>query len=123
MRVPFLRSAAVLLLAVTGASACTGWGRQGVPEPGSTRRLPDPVRVETYDHRVVVLRDAVVSADSLVGYVGRDSIGRVAVALEDVRRVEARQVNFLQTVATTTAVTLVVVVAAAFVVLASLSGG
>lgn len=123
MRVPFHRSAAVLLLSVLGASGCVGWGRHPVPEPASTRRLPDPVRVETYDHRTVVLNDPMVVADSLVGYVGRDSIGRVAVALEDVRTVQARQVNFLQTVATTTAVTLVVAVAAAFAVLASLGGG
>jgi hypothetical protein len=112
----------VLLPLVVSVSGCMTWGRQPTPEPSSSRRLPDPVRVTRNDQSVLILDDAVVSGDSLVGYAGRQRV-RVAVALADVQTVQARQTNFLATVGVTTAVTLAVIGVAVVAVLASLGGG
>jgi hypothetical protein len=112
----------VLLPLVVSVSGCMTWGRQPTPEPSSSRRLPDPLRLTRKDQSMVMLEDAVVSGDSIVGYAGGARV-RVAVALADVQTVQARSTNFFATVGMTTAITLAVIGVAVAAVLASLSTG
>ena len=108
----------VLLPLVLSASGCISWGTQPTPEPSSSRRLPDPVRVTRRDQSVLMLADAVVSGDSIVGYAGREKV-RSAVALADVQTIQAQKTNFFATVGLTTAITLAVTGIAVIIVLAS----
>jgi len=94
-----------LLPLVLAVSGCAAWGRQPTPEPSSSRRLPDLLRVTRNDESIVVVEDAVVSGDSIVGYAGRDH-ARTAVALADVRTMQARRTDFMATVGLTAAATL-----------------
>jgi hypothetical protein len=80
------------------------------------------VRLTRKDQSVLMLQDAIVSGDSIVGYAGRDRV-RVAVALADVQTVQGQKTNFFATVGLTTAITLAVVGIAVIVVLASWGGG
>jgi hypothetical protein len=111
----------VLLPLVFSVSGCISWGNQPTPEPSSSRKLPDPVRVTRRDQSVLMLQDAVVSGDSIVGYAGREKV-RTAVALADVQTVQGQKTNFFATVGLTTAVTLAVVGIAVVIVLASWGG-
>jgi hypothetical protein len=108
----------VLLPLVLSVSGCFSWGTQPTPEPSSSRKLPDPVRLTRRDQSVLMLQDAMVSGDSIVGYAGRDKV-RVAVALADVQTVQGQKTNFFATVGLTTAVTLAVVGLAVIYVLSS----
>jgi hypothetical protein len=87
--------------------ACQTWyGRW----PGS-QALPSPVRVTLTDGSVLVMRDAQVQRDSLIGMVGEraDERQRVAVAMPQVHRMEERGVDFPATVGLTAAITLTAV--------------
>jgi len=95
----------VLLPLVLSVSGCIGWGTQPTPAPSSSERLPNPVRVTRTDQSVLTLNDAAVSGDSIVGYAGGDRV-RTAVALSDVRTMQAKKTDFLATVGLTTALTL-----------------
>jgi hypothetical protein len=59
-----------LLPLVISVSGCVAWRQQPTPEPLSSRRLPDALRVTRNDQSVVLMEDAAVLGDSLVGYVG-----------------------------------------------------
>ena len=114
-----------LCLAVSLAvltSGCYGWGGRRTPEPSSTQALPNPVRVRT-DDAALVLHDATVSGDSLVGYLGDAPAARqrTAVALADVRKIEEREVSFLKTAGTSFLVTIGVVIGLVILVLISLA--
>jgi hypothetical protein len=111
-----------LLPLVLSVSGCFSLGTVPVPEPSSSRRLPDPVLLTRHDQSRLTLDDATVSGDSIVGYAGPDRL-RVAVALADVQTVQGEQTNFFATVGLTTVITLAVVGAAVLVVLASWGGG
>jgi hypothetical protein len=117
MRIPSRSAVSVVLLAALFTSGCFGWGTQPTPTLSSTQRLPDPVRVTRLDTSTLILRDAAVSGDSIVGHSGDQ---RVAVALADVQKVEGQEVDFLKTAGTSFMVTLVIVGVTAAVVLASL---
>jgi hypothetical protein len=86
-----------LLPLVISVSGCVAWRQQPAPEPSSSRRLPDPLRVTRNDQSVVVMEDAVVSGDSLVGYAGRDH-ARTSVALAEVRTMQGRKTDVMATV-------------------------
>lgn len=111
----------VLLPLVVSVSGCFSWGTQPVPEPSSSRRLPDPVLLTRHDQSRLTLDDAVVSGDSIVGYAGKDRL-RIAVPLADVQTMQGQKTNFFATVGLTTAVTLAVVGLAVVYVLSSWGG-
>jgi hypothetical protein len=100
-----------LLPLVISVSGCTTWGQRPMPEASSSASLPSPVRVTHNDQSVLVMEDAVVSGDSIVGYAGRDHV-RTAVAVADVRSMQARKTDFMATVGLTAAVTLAAAVLA-----------
>jgi len=108
----------VLLPLVVSVSGCISWGQQPTPEPSSSRKLPDPVRLTRRDQSVMTLEDAMVSGDSIVGYAGRDRV-RIAVALADVQTMQGQKTNFFATVGLTTAITLAIAGIAVLAVLAS----
>ena len=118
------RKIAVVLSLAVFASGCFGWAGKRTPEPASTQRLPDPVRITRTDASTIVLRDAAVSGDSIVGYTSgsAETRQRVAVALRDVRTMEAKEVAFLRTAGLSFAVTIVAAAAAVVLVLASWGG-
>lgn len=93
-----------------------------MPAASVPQELPDPLRVTRKDHSVLMLRDAVVSGDSVVGFAGPEHV-RVAVALADVRSLQQKKVDILGTVGTAAAVYLVATTAAILVILASLGNG
>lgn len=107
-----------LALLLFAASGCTRWGGHPLPEPSSGRGLPDPLRVTRADHSVLVLRDAVIVGDSVVGFAGPEH-ARAAVALADVRSVQARKLDFLGTVGAAAGVYLVATAAVLLAILAS----
>lgn len=116
---PTLRRAVALpLLALLPLSGCTTWRTRAVPAAGSDGRLPDPVLVTRTDHSVLMLHAAVVQGDSIVGTTRADDRGaRVAVALRDVERMEARGTDVLRTGAVVVIVGVVVLgVAAAYAI-------
>lgn len=77
-----------VLFASMTLSACHGWRSQTAPSSGT--QLPNPVRV-TRMESVILLRDAVVARDSIIGRAYRPGGSeRVAVPLSDVRRIEGR---------------------------------
>jgi hypothetical protein len=79
----------LVLLASMTLSGCHGWRSQTNPPSGA--QLPDPARITRTDASVVVLRDAAVSRDSIVGQVDRSGgTERVAIPLSQVRRIDAR---------------------------------
>ena len=121
MRSSSRSAVSAVLLAALFTSGCFGWGTQPTPAPSSTQRLPDPVRITRVDTSTLLLRDAAVSGDSIVGYAGDRQ--RVAVALADVRKVEGQEVDFLKTAGTSFVVTLLIGVVTTAVVLASLLSG
>jgi hypothetical protein len=91
----FARRLALPLLLAVAAPGCVTWNPQPTPEPSSRERLPDPVRVTRSDAGTVLLFDAALAGDSIVGFTGGGSASgqRVAVAMSDVRRLEARKTN------------------------------
>jgi hypothetical protein len=122
-----MRSLRLLLLPVlllSALSACQTWYVRGIPQDPAPRALPSPVRVTLTDGSVLVMRDAEVRADSLIGMVGERAASplRVAVAMPQVRRVEERGVDFPATVGLTTAITLTVVATVVITVFFTLGG-
>lgn len=103
----------VLIPLVFSLSGCTWHGQQPIPEPSSSRRLPNALRVTLTDQRVLLLEDAVVSGDSLVGYAGREK-ARTAVALADVRSMKDRYTNYVATTAVTAVLTVAVLLASVY---------
>ena len=91
----FARRLALPLLVALAAPGCVTYTSHRVPEPSSRERLPNPVRVTRSDASTVLLFDAAMAADSVVGYTGGGSASgqRVAVARSDVRMLEARKTN------------------------------
>ena len=76
----------LVLFASMTLSGCHGWRSQTNPPSGA---LPNPARITRTDASVVVLRDAEVSRDSIVGQVDGGA-GRVAIPLSQVQRIDAR---------------------------------
>src|SRR5215207_2078120 len=107
------RALTALLPLVLLVSGCISWGNQPTPEPSSSRRLPDPVRVMRADQSILVLSDAAVSGDSIVGYAGGERV-RTAVALSDVQKMQAKKTDFFATVGLTTVITMSVISIAVF---------
>ena len=126
MHARFRRSAALVGLFALATSGCYQWDGARVPGPGGAQRMTNPARVTLADGSVVVLHDAIVSNDSIVGYAG-DRPGereRTAVAVSQVRKVEDRELNFPQTVVAATLATLAAVVLVSITILQhSLDGG
>lgn len=87
---------ALLLLASMTLSGCQGWRAQTNPPSGA--QLPNPARITRTDESMLVLRNAAVSHDSIVGQVGRSgATERVAVPLSQVRRIDARRMDGART--------------------------
>lgn len=88
-----MRTSARCLVLVLLAG-CTSWHPRTSPSPGSHTAYDHPVRVVRKDHSDVVLREAYVIGDSLVGRAGET---RAAVALSDIERVDERELSFART--------------------------
>ena len=84
------RIAALALLALQ--AACVTWSERPTPRPQAAS-LPARVRVTRMDRTSVVLIDPYVRGDSLRGTRFDQPTEDVAIALDDVSRVEARRVN------------------------------
>ncbi|HEX8694135.1 MAG TPA: hypothetical protein VF746_17065 [Longimicrobium sp.] len=89
------RRLALPLLVVLAAPGCVTYTAHQMPGPSSRERLPNPVRVTRSDASTVLLFDAALAADSVVGFTGGGSASgqRVAVAMGDVRMLESRKTN------------------------------
>jgi hypothetical protein len=86
----------LVLLASMSLSGCHGWRAQ--PNPPSGAQLPSPARITRTDESVLVLRDAAVSHDSIVGQVDRSGEAvRVAIPLSQVRSIDARRMDGART--------------------------
>jgi hypothetical protein len=92
-----------------------------MPAASVPQQLPNPLRVTRADHSVLVLRDAVISGDSVVGFAGPEH-ARAAVALADVRTLQTRKLDILGTAGTAAAVYLVATAAVLLTLLAAWSG-
>lgn len=84
------RAIATLVLAFS-AAGCHSWHAQTSPTPDaiSTQAGRGPVRVTRRDHSQLVLVNAQVMGDSIVGQAGSPP-QRTAVAMADVERIDTR---------------------------------
>ncbi|HEX6748741.1 MAG TPA: hypothetical protein VF092_15695 [Longimicrobium sp.] len=89
------RIAGLALLALQ--AACVTWMERPAPRPRAAASLPARVRVTRMDRTSMVLIDPFVRGDSLHGTRVDPPVQDVAVALDDVLRVEARRVNVAAT--------------------------
>ena len=120
---PRIRRLLLPLVLLSALSACQSWnGHRMRPAP---RELPSPLRVTLTDGSRLVVWNAEVRSDSLVGLVGRrpQERTRAAVPLSQVRLTEARGVDFVATTGLTAAVTLVVAVTVVFAAMVALGSG
>jgi hypothetical protein len=89
----------VLGLLLGSAGGCTAWHAQPGPVPRvAAASRGDRLRIVRNDDRVVEIADARLVGDSIVGSGGTPP-GRIAIAVADVRRVEARRPDALLTTA------------------------
>jgi len=119
-----IRSALAIVLAVsatTTATACSSWRHQDGPAPQVLAGQHGEVRVTRHDHAVYRLRDATVVGDSIVGTSGSPG-ERVAIAVADVERIDARKVSAVKTGAATIGVLAVVSVIAVAAAVAAFLG-
>lgn len=86
--------ASARFLAIVLVAGCATWHPQATPSPRSNKAFDHRVRVVRKDHSEVVLREAYVVGDSLVG---RADTARVAVALSDIDRLDQRELSFVRT--------------------------
>lgn len=87
----------LVLILLLPASACMGWAPVRGPAPDVEERRMRSARVTLADGEVLLLREVVVRADSVVGHA---ELGRpMAFPREQVRQVEARRVGVLRTAA------------------------
>ena len=89
----------ILALCVLGLTGCSSW-RQVPPDPDVVPPTHERMRVHTRDRRTIVLADAAVVGDSLLGRFEKSATplvppvapgSRYAIAVADVERVEARR--------------------------------
>jgi hypothetical protein len=93
---PPLSVIGLVFLASMTLSGCHGWRSRTNPPSGA--QLPNPARITRTDESVLVLRDAAVSHDSIVGQADRSGEAeRVAIPLSQVRRIDARGVDGTRT--------------------------
>lgn len=84
------RRTIILVLLASLTSACVAWQATPMSGPGiAAEDVPSRVRVTRADGTMVVLRDAVLRADSITGY--GEGGAPAGVALSDVQTLEARQ--------------------------------
>lgn len=84
------RSSLVPLIVLLAAAGCTSWRPAPEPAPAAVRASPsETVRIRRTNGSVILLHDAAVSGDSIVGQ--SDAFGRVAIATSDVAAVEVRR--------------------------------
>jgi len=122
MRFRTLAAAALLVLS---AGACTSWRTQPGPAPEAIGRLngSGTVRLTRRDMSVMVMSAPLVVGDSIVGISSSEPPQRVAVAIADVQRIDAKRVSATKTgglaIGTVLIVSVVAVAAALVAVLAS----
>ena len=106
------------LVLVPLCAGCMAWESQQLPQPSSTQRLPDPVRITRTDRSTLVLNDPMVVGDSIVGFAGRE---RTAVALRDVWNMERSKTQFVRTAGLSFALTIAAVAVLVAVTLTSVA--
>ncbi len=85
----------VALCCLLALSACRMWEQQPAPAPATGREIR-AVRLTLNDGFSVVLKDAVVSGDSIVGTPPETRV-RTAVALADVKTTEIQRIDVATT--------------------------
>lgn len=105
------------------AGACHSWNAQTSPAPDvvAARNGRGTLRVTRRDQSVIVLTNAQVVGDSIVGTAGSPP-QRAAVAVSDVERVDTRSVNAWKTGGLVVGTLLVVSVVATAAAIASFLG-
>jgi hypothetical protein len=98
--VPSRRGALAAALPLAAAlGACTTWSRQPIAAPRQEQFYAGLVRVTRGDGSLVFLDNVTLGRDSVVGRRYDAERTRVAIALSEVRSVEARRENALGTLA------------------------
>ena len=82
---------AIPLLLLT--TACMTWGRQEAPGTVLSRAEMKPIRIARTDHSTIVLKDASVQNDSLIGTADDGSYARVAIPISEIRGVSEQRID------------------------------
>ena len=110
-----------LILLASYLAGCTSWRAQGVtPQQVINQRHPMRLRVTQTDGMRLVLENPVLLRDSVVGWTR--AFGSRAVALADVKRVEARETDAGKTAGLILAVAAALATAFYLLALAALGG-
>src|SRR5215212_8343340 len=92
---PLVRRSLVTLSCALMLGACTTWEEQYSPSPAPTRSL-QTVRLTRTDGTSMVLRNAVIRDDSIVGTRPQTTF-RTAVTVADVKKTEIQHTDFSAT--------------------------
>jgi hypothetical protein len=76
---------------------CMGWTDRPAPTPAASRIIPGPVRLTRADGSAVVLADAIIRDDSIMGAPNHNPDAGVSLPLSDVRKVEVRRIDVAST--------------------------
>jgi hypothetical protein len=76
---------------------CMGWAERPAPAPAASRIIHGPVRVTRTDGSSVVLADAIVRDDSIMGAPNHNPDTGVSLPLSNVRKVEVRHIDVAST--------------------------
>ena len=98
MRVRSQLIAVPLLLLTT---ACTTWSRPAPPGAALTVMNARPIRIARTVHSTIVLRNASVQNDSLIGTADDGSNARVAIPISEIQDVSEQRIDGRRTVALT----------------------
>ncbi len=113
------RSSRVPLSMALALSACTSWHVETDPLPAPLDgRTVSQVRVLTKNGQFIVVYDARLSGDSIIGSQRPRSSGssrRIAIAVDDVAQLERSEFDLWKTIYTPVAVVAITVVVAFFV--------
>jgi len=99
-----MKSSRVRLVAIATlllASACMTWSRSEPPGAALSHVDRKPIQVARTDHSTIVLKNASVQGDSLVGTADDGSNTRVAIPIAEIRGVSEEHIDGPRTLALT----------------------
>lgn len=82
-------------------AACTTWSQPKPPETALAHVDQQPIQVARADHSTIVLKNASVQGDSLIGVADDGSNARVAIPVSEIQGVSQRDVDAPRTLALT----------------------